>query len=185
MNLILPIPQLLQHPRRTPLPHKSRLHRRRTAHKHFCILLPLRRNPDLLQQLLRHIPLSIRRICHWVAHRVHGLEPVGELLFKLLKFLLQEHILVRVDAKDERDGRLVLRVAENALRELVDRRDACAAGDEGDVVVAVGLPLVALYGEGEEELLAWCEGVDVCALLAVWVLLYHEFEVSGVICLFG
>lgn len=44
-----------------------------------------------------------------------------------------------------------------------------------------GLPLVALDWQGEEELVAGGEGVEVRALLAVGVMLYEEVDVASLV----
>ena len=95
---------------------------------------------------------------------LHGVELVGE-----------EQILVRVDAPDERDARLVGGVLEDAPRELVHGRDAGTAGDHGHVLVLVGRPLE--LGDGREgERVTGLERVDMSALLATGVVLDHELD---------
>lgn len=50
------------------------------------------------------------------------------------------------------------------------------------MLVRVGLPLVALEGCDEEELVAGDEGVEVGAGAAVGVVLDEEVEVAGFVC---
>jgi hypothetical protein len=83
-----------------------------------------------------------------------------------------------VHAQHECGARLVAAVVaavpEDGLHQLVDRRDARAAGDEKYMWVLVGRPLVSAQGSDEAQGLARLKGVQVGACFAVWVALYEE-----------
>jgi len=66
--------------------------------------------------------------------------PIRILILQLLPLLLQQDIRLGDIPKHKRDFGLVVRVLENSTCELVHGRDACAAGQESDVVVLVGRP---------------------------------------------
>ena len=91
---------------------------------------------------------------------------------KLLELALQEDVRVGIDAPDETDLSLFVRVLEGSAEQLVHEGDAGAAGYRNDVAVLFGAPLVAGDRVGEVERLAGGHGVEVCACFAVGVLLH-------------
>jgi hypothetical protein len=93
----------------------------------------------------------------------------------------QQDVLVRVDAPHERDIGPIIRVLEDAARQLVARRDALAAGDEGNVSVLVWSPRIPLDG-GKGQGVAGLQRVQVGRLLAIGIALYEEFNVAFCVC---
>lgn len=192
MNLIPAISKLSQNSSRSSpfrVSNKSRLHSRRATQVDMRALP--RGRCHLLEQLLCHTTRPKRGLCCCcfvlsAAHSVHGLETTGKFLLEAVKLLLEQDVPVRVGAVDEREGgALVVGVAEDALGELEDGGDACAAGDEGDVLrrplsIFGGWwrPAGAGDGEGEEEGLAGGEGVDVGGGFSLGVVFYEEVDVT-------
>lgn len=186
MDLILSITQLLQNPTALAspalLPKQCLLHRRRPADHDLRVLVRGRRG-NLLQQRLGNITLPVAvTLALEAAHRVHGLELARVARLVLLELLVEEYVLLAVDAEDERDLSLVLRVVENPLNELVDGGDARAAGDEGHRAVLVGRPLIARDAYGKHDAVTRAEGVQVCGLLALRVPLYQKIHVALRVC---
>lgn len=188
VNLILPVTQLLQNTTALASPallaEERLLHRRRAAHHDLGVLLRSGRS-DLLQEGLSDIPLpeaTVTTLVLEAADRIHSLELARVACLVLLELLVQEHVLLAVDAEDERDLGLVLRVVEDALDELVNGCDARAAGDERDRGVLVGRPLVARDAHCEHDAVAGAQGVQVRGLLALGVALHQEVHVAGRVC---
>lgn len=187
VDLVLPVAQLLKNATALAsspalLTQQRLLHSRRATHHNLGVLLRSR-GSNLLQQGLGDIPLPVAiTLALEATDRVNSLELARVAGLVLLELLVEEHVLLAVDAEHERDLGLVLRVVEDALDELVDRGDARAAGDERYRAVLVGRPLVSRDAHGEHDAVARAERVQVGGLLALRVPLYQEVHVAGCVC---
>lgn len=161
--------------------YETLFHGRRPADKDVCRVMAGLGGQNVAQQLPRHAALSVRRRRGRVTHDVDGPEAAWEAPLVVVELVLEEDVSVAVDAKDERHGRPVVGVPEDALGELEDGRDARAAGNESDVREHVWLPLVALEAGDEEEGLAGGERVEVGAGLAVGVLLDEQVQMPRIV----
>ena len=116
-----------------------------------------------------------------VADSIESLEAAGKHFLELFEFLSQENVGVGVDAEDESDFGLLLRVVEDSADELVRGCDASAAGDEGDVRVFVECPGISLQRTCEGERLTRGHGMEVRACFAVGISLDQELNETGLI----
>jgi len=150
----------------------------RTANEDLDVLLVGRRD-DGLEELLGDEALALRPVLWGLVKDVEGAETVGELVLELLEFGLEQDIIGGDVTEDERDLGLVLGVLEDGAGELVHGGDTGATGNQGDVVVLVGLPRV--FGDGALHLqrLAGSHAVHVLGHDAAGVLLDDEVDVTG------
>lgn len=151
---------------------------RRTAHEDLDVLLVGRRD-DSLEELLGDEALALRPVLRGLVEDVKGAETVGELVLELLEFRLEQDIIGGDVAEDERDLGLVLGVLEDGAGELVHGSDTGTTGDQGDVVVLVGLPRVLGNGALHLKRLAGSHAVHVLGHDAARVLLDDEVDVAG------
>lgn len=186
VDLVSSVPQLCQDtltsgaPSEALLAQQCLLHRRWATHHDLGVAA--RRHRHLLEQLLGHItlPEPTVRTAHTRADCVHGAEAVlAESVLEPFQLLAQKDVLLRVDAKHEADLGLVGGVVQDALDQLVARGDAGAARDEGDGVVLVGDPLVPGDDDGEHDLVAGGQRVQVGGLSASGVLFDEEVDHAG------
>lgn len=179
MYLILPITQLLQNPSISPpseeptLPRHRLLQSRRPTDAHFHPFCP-RAWQRFLEQLLRDVSLFIFAVGLCVAHNVFDLKLFGLCAGPLIKFLLEEYVIFGVIPKDEGHFRFVGGVVEDSARKLIHGCDACAASNQDDVGVLVGLPGVGGKGATGRDSVARGKGVNVRGSLAMVVALNHE-----------
>lgn len=149
MDLILLISQLTQNTWFAPSSHQRLLHSWRSTNKHFRIFRPRRRRHSTLQQLLGHITLSICRPRDRVTNGVDDLEAVRKQTLQLFELGLQQNIRVRVDTEHERNTRLVIRVAQYALDQLIHGRDTGTSRNKCDIGVFVSCPFISRYRRHE------------------------------------
>lgn len=148
-----------------------------TANEDLDVLL-VGRGDDGLQELLGDEALALGPVLGGLVEDVEGAETVGVLVLELLELLLEEDVLLGDVAEDEGDLGLVLGVLEDGARELVHGGDTGTAGNQGNVVVLVGLPRVLRDGALHLELLADSHVVHVLRHNATGVLLDNEVEVA-------
>ena len=93
--------------------------------------------------------------------------------------MLQQDVFFGQVAEHEGHFAFVGGVVEDPADELVHRRDACAAGDQGDVVVLVGRPGVFGDRAFEVETLRRFHRVDMLGHRAVRVALNDKVDVAA------
>lgn len=160
VHLVLVVPQLGQNTRQLALVLRAHLgarnrlvHGRRPTHKHLDVpCLGLRQHR--LEQLLGHKALVALPLRRGLVERVKGAEALRVRVFEVLELLLEQDVLLRDVAVDERHLGLVVGVVEDGAADLVHGRDAGAAGDERNVLVLVGRPGVLGQWALEVEALA-------------------------------
>merc|ERR1712169_124048 len=113
----------------------------RAAHKQLDILL-LGLGQDRLEEILADEATGAGPALGRLVEHVKGAEALGVRVLEVLPLLLEQNVLLRHVAKDERHLCLVVGVVEDGPRELVHGRDARAARNQRNVVVLVLLPLV-------------------------------------------
>lgn len=125
IDLILPVPQLLQHARQLALLRHALLrpaHRlvqaRRPAHEDLDVLLPGLRQ-HRLEQLGRDVPLALRPALGRPVEDVEGAEAVRVGVLEVLELGLEQDVGLGQVAEDEGDLGPVGRVLEDGARELV------------------------------------------------------------------
>lgn len=117
----------------------------RTADKDLNVLLA-GAGDDSLEELLSDETLALRPVLGRLVEDVEGAETVRELVLELLELGLEKDVVGGDVTENEGDLGLVLRVLEDGAGELVHGSDTGATGNQGDVVVLVGLPRV--LGDG-------------------------------------
>lgn len=153
---------------------------RRSAYEDLDILLSGTRN-NSLQQLLGNEALALRPVLRRLVQNVESAEAVGVLVLEVFELLLEQDVVGGDVTKDKSHLGLVLGVLEDGAGELVHGGDAGAAGDQGDVVVLVGLPGVLGDGALHLERLAGGHVVHVLGHDAAGVALDDEVEVAGLV----
>lgn len=125
IHLILPVPQLLQHPRQLSLIRRTLLrpaHRliqsRRPTHEDLDVLL-LRLRQHRLQQILADVPCPSMPILAGGVDRVEGAEALQVGVFEVFEFVLEEDVGFGQVAEDEGDFCFVGGVFEDGAGELV------------------------------------------------------------------
>jgi len=146
-------------------------------------VLLLRLRQYFLQEFLGDISLlEARRVLRRVVEHVEGAEALRVRVLEVVELALEQDVVLGDVAEDERHLGLVVGVVEDGARELVHRRDAGAAGEEGDVLVLVGVPCVLGDGALELDALAGLDVVQVRGHGAVGVFLDEEREVASLVC---
>lgn len=183
VNLVLPVPQILQVPLKLALilgallaTTDSLVHTRGTANEDLNLLALLWLRQHSLKQLLSNMSLPALPLLRRVIQDVEGAEALGVRVLEVLELALQQDILLGDAAVDKRDLRLVLRVLEDGARRLPHRGDARATRDQGDVLVLVGGPLVLGDGALDVQPLPGLEVVHVRGHGAVGVRLDEEVD---------
>lgn len=136
---------------------------------------------DGLEELSGDLSLGAGPVLRGLVEGVEGTEAVGVVLLKLFELTLQEDVLLGDVAENESNLGLVVGVLEDGAGELVHGGDTGTTGDQGDVVVLVGLPGVLGDGALHVESLTGLHVVHVLRHGTARVSLDDEVEVAGLV----
>lgn len=157
------------------------VHARRTADEDLDVLL-LGFRENGLEQLLGDVALAASPLLGRVVQDIERTEPLRVRVFEFLKLLLQEDVLLRDVPEDQRHLGFVLGVLEDGAHKLVQRSDARATGDQGDVFVLIGLPGILWNWALEVQALPYVHAVQMLGHWAIRIALHDEIQVAGFIC---
>lgn len=187
VHLVLAVSQLLEDARQLALVLGAGLssanglvHARRTADEDLDVLL-LGLWENGLEELLGDVALSASPLLGRVVQDVERTEPLRVRVLDFLEFLLQKDVLLGNITKDQRHLGLVVGVLEDGTDQLVHGRDARATGDQGNVLVLVGLPGVLGDRALEIQTLAYVHAVKVFRHGTIGIALHDEIQVAGLI----
>lgn len=135
----------------------------------------------LLEVLLRDVSGLAIPASTGLVNKEMELELVGVLSLDFFQFALEQNVLFGLGAVEQVDLGVVLGVPGNAVDQLVERRDAGATSNEGNLLVLVGGPRVLGEGSHEGDGLVEAKVEDVVTKLAVGVSLDDQTEATGLI----
>lgn len=149
----------------------------RSAHENLDVLaLGLRE--DLLEQVLGDVAGLTNPLLGGLVENIESTESLGVGVLQLLELVLEEDVLLGHVADNKGNLGLIIGVLEDGAEELVHGGDTGAAGNAGDVLVLVLLPLVLGEGTLDVETLARDHVVHVAGHGSLLVLLDHEVHES-------
>lgn len=188
VDLVLVVAQLLQDTRQLTLVLRADLvtansivEARRSADEDLLVLL-LGLRKDGLQEFLGDVALAAGPLLGRLVEEVESLEALGVGVLEILELLLQEDVILADVTVDKSNLGLVLGVLEDLADELVHGSDTGTTGNQGNVLMLVGLPLV--FGERalEGKTLVNVHAVQVLRHRSVGVGLDDKLEVARLVC---